>query len=74
MFSSLKTEERKGMKLHQQRKLVYIVGALTMVAIFVSTLVAWKYPDRPGYVDASFPVFIALVTLVALFRMRNKAA
>jgi steroid 5-alpha reductase family enzyme len=61
------------MKRDKQKKLVYIVGALTMIAIFVSTWVAWKNPDRPGYVDASFPIFIALVSFVALFMMRNRA-
>jgi hypothetical protein len=61
------------MKIDQQRKVVFIVGVLSLVAIPASSLAARKYSDHIGYVGVGLAIFTALVTLVAIFIVRNKA-
>jgi CO dehydrogenase/acetyl-CoA synthase alpha subunit len=62
------------MKIDQQRKLVYIVGALSLVAIFASSLIAGKYPEYTDYVTAGLGVCSVLLVAVAIFMIRSKAS
>jgi hypothetical protein len=72
MYSWSTTEEVIRMKTDQQRKLVYIVGALTLVAIFASSLVAGKYPQYTDHVSAGLGVFVVLLGALAVFMIRTK--
>jgi hypothetical protein len=61
------------MKIVQQRKLVYQIGALFLVVVFASSLIAGKYPDYTDYAVAGLGVFSVLLVAVAIFMIRNKA-
>lgn len=61
------------MRIDQQRKVVYMTGALVLVVIFASSLIAGKYPDYTDYAVAGLGVFSVLLVAVAIFMIRNKA-
>lgn len=61
------------MKVDPRKKLVYKVGALSLVAIYASSLAAWKYPEYTDYVSAGLVVFVVLLGAVAVFMIRTKA-
>ena len=61
------------MRIDQQMKLVYIIGALVLVVIFASSLIAGKYPEYIDYVTAGLGVCSVLLVVVAIFMIRNKA-
>ena len=61
------------MKIDQQQKLIYVVGALTLVVAFASSLIAGKYPQYTDYAVAGLGLFVVLLAALAIFMIRNRA-
>lgn len=59
------------MKTDQQQRLVYIVGAFTLAAIFASSVVAGKYPEYINYVWAGLMAIAVLLVVGALRMIRT---
>ena len=60
------------MKTYQQRKLVYLAGTVSLVAVFASSLVSGKFPEYANHVFAGLGVFVVLLVALALFMIKNK--
>ena len=60
------------MKKEQQRKFGYIAGAISLVIMFVSSLISGKYPQYTAHVVVGLGGVVVLLVAIALFMIKHR--
>lgn len=60
--------------MRKDRKIILIMGALTLAFIFASSAIAGKYDEYAEYVDWGLLVYAALLFVVSVFLIKKEKA
>lgn len=62
------------MQKEKQRKIILLMGAISLAVIFASTAIAGKYDEYAEYVEWGVFIYAALLFVAAIFLIRKEKA